>query len=51
MADANKVHRMYECLKEKMGAENFLEELYRSLDSDTLEVNFRWIMNMNDIEM
>ena len=50
MSDANKVHRMYEYLKEMIGAEDLLEELYHSLDSDTLEDHFRWIMKMNDID-
>lgn len=50
MADANEIHRMYESLKDLLGTEKLLEELYHSLDTDTLEDNFRWIMMMNDVE-
>lgn len=45
------VHQEYETLKELLGAEAFLEELYQSMTTDDAHVCFEYIARMNDIEL
>lgn len=49
--DQIEVQREYEILKEKLGAEAFLEELYQAMASDDAHVLFEFIARMNDIEL
>ena len=51
MADVKEVHEMYEKLKEKMGAEDLLHNVYVALDTDYAEELFQYIMDVNDIEL
>lgn len=44
------VHQEYETLKEQLGAEAFLEELYQAMDTDSAHVCFEHIARMNDID-
>lgn len=45
------VHQEYETLKELLGAEAFLEELYQAMTTDQAHVLFEFIARMNDIEL
>lgn len=45
------VHREYETLKDKLGAEAFLEELYQAMTTDDAHVLFEFIARMNDIDL
>lgn len=45
------VHREYETLKEHLGAEAFLEELYQAMTTDDAHVLFEFIARMNDIDL
>lgn len=49
--DQIEVHREYETLKEQLGAEAFLEELYQAMMTDDAHVLFEFIARMNDIEL
>lgn len=49
--DANEVHQEYETLKEQLGAEVFLEELYNAMSTDKAHDYFEYIARMNDIEL
>lgn len=45
------VHKEYETLKEQLGAEAFLEELYQAMTTDQAHVLFEFVARMNDIEL
>lgn len=45
------VHQEYETLKEQLGAEAFLEELYQAMTTDQAHVLFEFVARMNDIEL
>lgn len=45
------VHQEYETLKEQLGAEAFLEELYQAMMTDQAHDLFEHIARMNDIEL
>lgn len=45
------VHQEYETLKEKLGEEAFLEELYQAMNTDQAHDLFEFIARMNDIEL
>lgn len=49
--DQVEVHKEYETLKEQLGAESFLEELYQAMTTDQAHVLFEFIARMNDIEL
>lgn len=49
--DHVEVHQEYETLKEQLGAEAFLEELYQAMTTDDAHVCFEYIARMNDIEL
>ena len=51
MADVNDVHKMYEMLYEKLGAEQLLHNMYVGIDTDYAEELFQYIMDVNDIEL
>lgn len=50
MTKLEKVEIMYETLKEELGAEILLEDLYQALNTDELEENFEYIARMRAIE-
>ena len=45
------VHQEYETLKEQLGSEVFLEELYQAMDTDKAHDLFEFIARINDIEL
>lgn len=45
------VHQEYETLKDQLGAEDFLEELYQAMTTDQAHVLFEFVARMNDIEL
>ena len=49
--DHVEVHQEYETLKEQLGAEAFLEELYQAMSTDDAHFYFEYIARMNDIEL
>lgn len=49
--DHIEVHQEYETLKEQLGAESFLEELYQAMMTDQAHDLFEHIARMNDIEL
>lgn len=49
--EAMQVHEMYEAIKEAIGAEAFLDALYRAMDTDEAYENFEFIARMNDIDL
>lgn len=49
--DHVQVHQEYETLKEQLGAEAFLEELYQAMTTDDAHVCFEYIARVNDIEL
>ena len=50
MEKFEKVGIMYETLKEELGAEVLLEDLYQALSTDELEENFEYIARVREIE-
>lgn len=49
--DHIEVHHEYETLKEELGAEVFLEELYQAMNTDQAHACFEYIARINDIEL
>lgn len=49
--DSIVVQEEYETLKEQLGAEAFLDELYQAMDTDKAHDLFEFIARMNDIEL
>ena len=45
------VQQEYETLKEQLGEEVFLEELYNAMNTDQAHDYFEFIARMNDIEL
>ena len=50
MTKLEKVEIMYETLKEELGAEILLEDLYLALNTNELEENLEYIARMRAIE-
>lgn len=49
--DHIEVQQEYETLKEQLGAEVFLEELYQAMNTDEAHVYFEHVARMNGIEL
>lgn len=49
--DYVEVYQEYQTLKELLGAEAFLEELFQAMTTDDAHVCFEYIARMNDIEL
>ena len=51
MMDTNELYEKFELIRDEMGADTLLAELYSAMTTDEVEDNLRYIARMWDMDM